>query len=701
MYIFPYIMETYTFAVVLTKTGITMKRFLTFFALITALCPFQSKAADATTFEVNRIQYTVTGENTVGVSGFNETYGSDETPMTEVIIPESVAYEGKNYTVTSLEEYAFQWLSDIRKIEMPNTVTALKNNAIYYNYDLEEVVLSQNLTTLGAYALASNSKLSSLAIPAGVTEIPQSCFFNDQGLTTITFAGDFTSIGSGAFYKTAITEIEIPGSCKTIGNNAFQLCPNLARVTLGEGVEVLSEGAFRECSKLTEINLPSSLKSIGEYAFLDNSSLASVTIPAGVTEIGDAAFSYTGVTAFEVEAGNTVCQAINGVLYSADGKVLMAYPTKAEATEYTIADGCLGVGEGAFAHSNVQKIVVPDGMRAFDDNAFSESALSEINFPASLVLMGNQAFALTQLTTLVLPENMTAVYEGTFAQCTALKSITIPASIRDIEAYAFNGCTALTEVFCLDATPPVLNYYEGYDHPFGNLEASQVTVYVPKGCKADYEDSEWGYQFDHIVESATGVLAYESVLPANDSELETLGTLEITFADNISLVQQYPEVTVVKGQELYGEPVVNEGGWMAYASGKTVNVFPADEYQEGVQPIVLESGEEYYVTIPAGIVENADGDQNQKIVLHYTGKVQSGIEQLEGNACFVAQNAGMLQVVLGELSNCTVELFNATGNLVDRIDGAQGSVSFQPAAQGLYLIRVTSGGTVKTFKVVK
>ena len=140
---------------------------------------------------------------------------------------------------------------------------------------------------------------------------------------------------------------------------------------------------------------------------------------------------------------------------------------------------------------------------------------------------------------------------------------------------------------------------------------------------------------------------------------------------------------------------------MAYASGKTVNVFPADEYQEGVQPIVLESGEEYYVTIPAGIVENADGDQNQKIVLHYSGKVQSGIEQLEGNACFVAQNAGMLQVVLGELSNCTVELFNATGNLVDRIDGAQGSVSFQPAAQGLYLIRVTSGGTVKTFKVVK
>lgn len=339
-------------------------------------------------------------------------------------------------------------------------------------------------------------------------------------------------------------------------------------------------------------------------------------------------------------------------------------------------------------------------MRAFDDNAFSESALAEINFPKSLVQFGYQAFAKTQLTTVVLPEGMTHVYDATFAQSTALKSVTIPSGIQSIEAYAFNGCTALTEVFCLGATPPELNYYEGYDHPFGNIDAAQVTVYVPKGCKSAYESSEWGYQFDNIVESATGAIAPESILPANDSELESLGTLEITFADNISLLQQFPEVTLVKGQELYGEPVVNEGGWMAFASGKTVNVFPADEYQEGVQPIALESDENYYVTIPAGIVENADGDLNQKIVLHFTGKSQSGIDRIESHECFVAQNGGSLQVVLGSLNDCRVELFNATGNLVDRIDQALGSVSFQPAADGLYVVRVTSGHTVKTFKVI-
>ena len=139
---------------------------------------------------------------------------------------------------------------------------------------------------------------------------------------------------------------------------------------------------------------------------------------------------------------------------------------------------------------------------------------------------------------------------------------------------------------------------------------------------------------------------------------------------------------------------------MAFANGKTVNVFPADEYQEGVQPIALESNENYYVTIPAGIVENADGDLNQKIVLHFTGKAESGIEQLEGNECFVAQNNGSLQVVLGSLDNCKIELFNMTGSLVDRIDQARGSVSFHPANNGIYIVRVTSGDTIKTFKVI-
>lgn len=103
-----------------------MKKIVTLFVAIAAFCGFASKAEEATTFEVNRIKYTVTGENSVGVSGLNENYEPGEVKLTEVIIPSTVENAGKNYTVTSVEEYAFRWTSGILKIELPNTVTELK-----------------------------------------------------------------------------------------------------------------------------------------------------------------------------------------------------------------------------------------------------------------------------------------------------------------------------------------------------------------------------------------------------------------------------------------------------------------------------------------------------------------------------------------------------------------------------------------------
>lgn len=64
-----------------------MKKIVTLFVAIAAFCGFASKAEEATTFEVNRIKYTVTGENSVGVSGLNENYEPGEVKLTEVIIP--------------------------------------------------------------------------------------------------------------------------------------------------------------------------------------------------------------------------------------------------------------------------------------------------------------------------------------------------------------------------------------------------------------------------------------------------------------------------------------------------------------------------------------------------------------------------------------------------------------------------------------
>ena len=51
--------------------------------------------------------------------------------------------------------------------------------------------------------------------------------------------------------------------------------------------------------------------------------------------------------------------------------------------------------------------------------------------------------------------------------------------------------------------------------------------------------------------------------------------------------------------------------------------------------------------------------------------------------------------------SCTVELFNATGNLINSINHVQGTATLHVESNGLYIVRIVSGDTIKTFKIVK
>lgn len=671
------------------------KIFTLFFAASLTSAAFAQEAT--TTFVVDNVEYIVTGETTVGLSGL-----TNEFTATELSVPSEVENEGKTYSVTSVEEDAIYW-SDLTKLVLPEGVTELKETAIYSNDYLEEIVLPESLTTLSRSCFGYNDVLNNLVIPAGVTEIPASCFSNCKALTNLTLKGQYTSIGNGAFYKVPIAEITIPGSCKTIGEYAFQLCPELTTVTLEEGVETLLDGAFRECHKLTSISLPESLQTIDANVFLEDP-LTTLHIPANVSSIAGSAFAETTISEYTVAAENKSYKAVDGIIYSADDRIIVAYPPMKEGTEYTVADGCVGVGNGAFYGAKLTKVVLPESVIAIDSYAFTLSALADITLPNSVILIGEQAFAGTQLTTFTFPEGINAIYDATLAQCPNLTSVTIPANVRYIGFRAFLLDEALTEVHCLGAEPADLDYYDDYDHPFGMVDETQVTLSVPAGRLDAYKNSDWGYKFSNIVDTEKAIFYQEAVTPANESELAQIETIEITFPTEATIVNNMPEVTVLKDNELYGDKV-EDYGWMAVNNSsdkKTVSVFPLDEYGEGyVQPITLENEVEYFVTIPAGIVKDSEGALNQAIVLTFTGKAESSVSAVESGNCFVLNTANGFDVVLGGLQNATVEMFSTTGALVNKVNNANGTVSLNADANGMYIIRVIDGNKAYTFKVVK
>ena len=81
-----------------------------------------------------------------------------------------------------------------------------------------------------------------------------------------------------------ITSVTMPSSVKTIGNNAFDSCKALNKVVLSDNITSIGIGAFYRCA-FSEIKLPSSLKKIQEFTFGECVNLKEIDIPNGVQEI--------------------------------------------------------------------------------------------------------------------------------------------------------------------------------------------------------------------------------------------------------------------------------------------------------------------------------------------------------------------------------------------------------------------------------
>ena len=104
-------------------------------------------------FQVDGIYYNINGEE---VTVTNETGESNSNSYSgDVVIPSSVSYEGKSYSVTSIGEYAFQNCFHVTSVMIPETVVSI-----------------------GDFAFSVCTSLTTVEIPNSVNEINTNCFAN-------------------------------------------------------------------------------------------------------------------------------------------------------------------------------------------------------------------------------------------------------------------------------------------------------------------------------------------------------------------------------------------------------------------------------------------------------------------------------------------------------------------------------------------
>ncbi len=222
-------------------------------------------AAIAHDFEKDGIYYDIM-EDDVSVAVSQALYSQNYEG--NIVIPESVSYNGKSYVVKSIASSAF-YKSLIRSLTLPKTIRSIGRNAFFRCDSLKTVDIGDlsNWCMIDFQGDYTANPLSRYRL--------EHLLLNGKEVIDLVIPNDVTEISRNAFYWCpAIHSLEIPGTVKVIGEDAFCSSYNITKLILHEGIEEIKKGGIANMG-VSIISLPRSIKRLGENA-LNKSSIQSV-----------------------------------------------------------------------------------------------------------------------------------------------------------------------------------------------------------------------------------------------------------------------------------------------------------------------------------------------------------------------------------------------------------------------------------------
>ena len=390
------------------------------------------------------------GDNISDISA----YAFANSPVYENQYKKGIVYIGKCLLYCNTEAYKSSKVTvkDGTKTIANEAFSANNTNPVKTN-KVKTVVLPKSVKYIGEDAFRNNYNIESVNINSSQNIAPTAFIgtkYYNKNKTYYKGAYYFNNCLISANRKA--TSITVKNGTKEIAPAAF--CgdefdsddkSNLQSITLPSSLKKIDERAFSQCTQLKSIVFPDNLQSIGDEAFYHCSSLKKINIPKSLSSISDNAFKRcTSLEKITVSGENKYFTTKRGALCNKALTELYLYPANNSALSYGTPNSVKYIGNYAFMDAK------------------------------------NLRYATVGRNTLYI--GMLA-----FTNCKNLNSITLPESIKVIDAYALGCNESYTEDE--NITTSQKNFV---------VKASKNNAVAAEYCSRDYSD-ENSNSSDNIV----------------------------------------------------------------------------------------------------------------------------------------------------------------------------------------------------------
>lgn len=429
---------------------------------------------------------------------------SNNAAVGDIVINDTVTYEGANYAVTSMANSAFSGCNQLTSIVLPQTLRNLGREAFLQCTNLTSCIIPDSTITEIPFEAFWKAGLIEFRVPEGVTYIEQRSFEQMPNLQRVHLANSVKSVSPWAFY--ILDALQDP----IYNDSMFVLMPMnyQGAYTIPTGIQVICKSAFYGCTKITSLTIPEGVKRIEHYGlmFSLNAVIKTLHLPASLEYVTPGAIFGGSLRKISVAEGNTHYTTWNNMLMTINMDTVICCPAAINAA-YTLPESVVHVAASAFSVSavdltmtNVRSIgeyafeanslgkydsnrhyVIPETVEEIGDEAFYRSySMEQVTIPSSLKQMGEQVFADSpKLKKAII--NSPMIGKGQFRICNNLEIIEIGDSLREIGAYAFHKCPALWYI----RMPKANAHFRAIDGVLYSADTAALALYP---CKHDGEE---------------------------------------------------------------------------------------------------------------------------------------------------------------------------------------------------------------------